>query len=111
MKHLIYIFSIILISSAVSFTQEKKQNQSITQPGIEKQTSGKDSVDVKFIDADGDGINDLRQRQGMKKRKGRMDNFVDKDGDGINDNRCEGLGWSTKGKGRGKGSGRQSGRR
>lgn len=111
MKNLIHIFIMILIVSLNSFSQEKTGKQS-EERGIEKQvqTTG-DSASAKFIDADGDGINDLKQRKGIQKRKGRMDNFIDKDGDGINDNRCEGLGWSSKGKGKGRGSGRHSGKK
>jgi hypothetical protein len=59
----------------------------------------------KFIDENGDGVDDnmagrrMRMRQGMGKGKGKgMDNFVDKDGDGINDNRAHGMGWQGKGK-------------
>lgn len=109
MKTFNYIIFIILITTASSYSQEKQGKQSSSEPGIQKKVENSDSTSAKFIDVDGDGINDLRQRKGMKKRNGRMDNFIDKDGDGINDNRCEGLGWSSKGKGRGKGSGRHSG--
>lgn len=112
MKISYYITFIILSFTVISFAQEKQDNNPAKEPGIEKQTSvNSDSTGAKFIDVDGDGINDARQKKGMKKRKGRMDNFVDKDGDGINDNRSEGMGWSSKGKGRGKGSGKRSGGR
>lgn len=112
MKISYYITFIILSFTVVSFAQEKSDKTPARESGIEKQISAdSDSTGAKFIDIDGDGINDARQKKGMKKRKGRMDKFIDKDGDGINDNRSEGMGWSSKGKGRGKGSGKHSGGR
>jgi len=56
----------------------------------------------KFMDENGDGVDDnmpmkrMRMGKGMGKGKG-MDNFEDKDGDGINDNRACGMGWKAKG--------------
>jgi hypothetical protein len=66
--------------------EDKKKQENILLPEKEK-----------FIDLNGDGINDNEEGKGKQKGKKR-DKFVDKDGDGINDNRCEGLGWGNKGK-------------
>jgi hypothetical protein len=65
---------------------DKKKQENILLPEKEK-----------FIDLNGNGINDKEEEKGKQKGRKR-DKFVDKDGDGINDNRCEGLGWGNKGK-------------
>jgi len=46
----------------------------------------------KFIDTDGDGINDRLQRKQKAIRRGN-DKFIDRDGDGICDDRVNGLGF------------------
>jgi hypothetical protein len=46
----------------------------------------------KFIDTDGDGINDRLQRRQKAIRRGN-DKFIDRDGDGICDDRVSGLGF------------------
>ena len=67
----------------------------------------------KFIDEDGDGIDD-RLAGGRKKLRRGMDKFIDRDGDGICDDRASGLGFrrgkagsrggaSTTGKAKGRG--------
>ncbi|MGE5499721.1 MAG: hypothetical protein ACM3Q2_16740 [Syntrophothermus sp.] len=93
-------------------TDKKEANTSGDVPKMEtpgKHEPEKGAMRGRFIDADGDGINDIApgQKMGMNnmhrmKKKG-MEGFTDKDGDGINDNRAKGMGWSGKGKGHGFG--------
>jgi len=106
------ILFVVLIIVSVSFAQEKIQQEKKsgqveqekkTQPANE--TVKAEKQEVKFIDQNGDGIDDTKQRKGKMKKKGKMDTFEDKDGDGINDNRCQGMGW---GKGSRKGYGKNS---
>jgi len=67
------------------------------------------SVDAKrFIDENGDGIDDRLNNKGKKLQRGK-DRFIDKDGDGICDGRESGVGFrvgSAKGDSD-KGGGRQ----
>ncbi|HEX2961485.1 MAG: hypothetical protein HF309_17595 [Ignavibacteria bacterium] len=131
MKKLFYIFLFIIISSVPFRAQEKTEQKKDTQEksvqtddkksvtdepaGQQQQPTGKlKGFKHKFIDENGDGVDDnmpgrrARMRAGMEKGKGKgMDNFVDKDGDGINDNRAQGMGW--QGKGRKGGLGRHGG--
>lgn len=70
---------------------EEKQNEKINKP-------------QKFIDENGNGIDDRMEKQqkvhqqgdgtgnGNQNRQRMNDHFIDADGDGINDSRCNGLG-------------------
>ncbi|MEI7811846.1 MAG: hypothetical protein WCJ01_05400 [Ignavibacteria bacterium] len=114
MKKIIYI-ALIALLPAILFAQEKasdskeqvKDNDKMQQ---KVETPGKSEADInakstRFIDADGDGINDLRHDGSQKPKfmRKNMEKFTDKDGDGINDNRARGMGWSGKGKPKGFG--------
>jgi len=112
MKTLIKILFVLLMIVSVSFAQEKMtQDKKSEQVEQEKKSPQLDETvkaeyqEQKFVDKNGDGIDDSKQQKGKMKRKGKMDTFVDKDGDGINDNRCQGMGW---GKGSRKGHGKNS---
>ena len=88
-------------------TEPKKKEPIEKDEGIKtEEVRTEDQDTVKFIDENGDGINDNQQGKGLRKRKGRTDKFIDNDGDGINDNRCQGMGW---GKGKQKGHGKHTG--
>ncbi|MCC6398997.1 MAG: hypothetical protein IT282_18430 [Bacteroidetes bacterium] len=68
---------------------------------------------MKFIDENGDGIDDRLGRTGAGRQRGK-DRFIDADGDGICDDRANGLGfrYGKTGTGLGKGSdGKMRGRR
>lgn len=109
--------AVFVLFPCVFFAQEKGTGQKepekagdkpkMEMPG--KHEPEKGMMRGRFIDADGDGINDLApgKKMGMnnmqKMKKKGMEGFTDKDGDGINDNRAKGMGWSGKGKGHGFG--------
>jgi hypothetical protein len=106
---------LLLFAGATAFSQEKEPQRgesNVTAPDATKQT---DSGTERFIDTDGDGIDDAKQRpdenasmEGEKRRRRERarDRFIDADGDGINDNRCGGVGVS-----KGTNKGRRWGRR
>lgn len=59
----------------------------------------------KFIDVDGDGMDDrVAERRGMRRQQGQQDFFIDEDGDGISDHRgfkrVQRQGAGKRGKGR-----------
>jgi hypothetical protein len=92
MKNLALI-SLLLILSAFSApaqtasdTSGKSSDTSATSGSRQKR------VGQKFVDMDGDGIDDRLEREGKKVRRGK-DRFVDADGDGICDDRATGLGF------------------
>ncbi|MCX6151521.1 MAG: hypothetical protein NTX22_13400 [Ignavibacteriales bacterium] len=108
MKTFYKILFLLVFSVAVINAQEKslpkKDGEAKNNEEGKTEIIKKENPDQqKFIDENGDGINDTKQGKGMKKRRGKTDTFVDKDGDGINDNRCQGMGW---GKGKQKGFGK-----
>jgi hypothetical protein len=114
MKKLIIslILSLLFLSISYSQTAEEK-NAKVTQK--ETVTGAK----TKYIDKNGDGINDLLQNKvngkgnayGKTKQemKGNKDRFIDADGDGICDSRAKGLGFKFLGKGPGMGNGFKGG--
>jgi len=65
------------------------QTQQDTTASRERQ---QERVGQKFVDENGDGIDD-RLARGPKGNQRGKDRFVDEDGDGICDNRAEGLGF------------------
>jgi hypothetical protein len=105
------LFASFLIAPTMS-AQEKPSRDSKT--ATEKaQPEKEDQPEVRFVDEDGDGINDnaaqVRERgeqdgSGQQLRTRRRDHFIDQDGDGINDERCSGMGIS-----RGQRRGQQKG--
>jgi len=106
-KILFILVFLTIAASAQDKTEPKKKEPVEKKEEIkseEVKTEDKDAE--KFIDENGDGINDNQQGKGLRKRKGRTDKFIDNDGDGINDNRCQGMGW---GKSRQKGHGKHPG--
>lgn len=125
LKHIaiIFILSTFVVFSQemeVSQLQEKKETKTEktskeTEKSVKQNQGGSqeeflDFKDIekkeKFIDKDGDGINDLKVKEksdksnqdlkekGKNRDKGIRgnDRFIDADGDGINDNRCRGMG-------------------
>jgi hypothetical protein len=98
-KVLFIIYAGILMG--ISSVAQDKGNASTNSPGNKEDKKGQGNITIpekeKFIDLNGNGINDKEEIKGKQKGKNR-DKFVDKDGDGINDNRCDGLGWGNKGK-------------
>jgi hypothetical protein len=107
-KILLILVFFTIAAAAQEKTEPKKKepvekNEEMKTEENKKEDQGKE----KFIDENGDGINDNQQGKGFKNRKGRNDKFVDNDGDGINDNRCQGMGWS---KGKQKGHGKHPGK-
>jgi hypothetical protein len=111
MKTFIKILLIFIFFTMAAVAQDKsepKKNEPVIKQDAEKKEEiTKENQDKdKFIDENGDGIDDNQQGKGLRKRKGRTDKFIDSDGDGINDNRCQGMGW---GKGRQKGHGKHPG--
>lgn len=112
MKSFIKILFFLLIMVSVSSAQEKMTQDKKSEPvEQEKKTQPSDEnvkaekQEEKFVDKNGDGIDNSKQPKGKMKKKRKMDTFEDKDGDGINDNRCQGMGW---GKGNRKGYGKNS---
>lgn len=61
---------------------------------------GAAATSPRFIDEDGDGIDDRASGKGPGIRRGK-DRFVDEDGDGICDTRVGGLGFRQRGSGAG----------
>jgi hypothetical protein len=104
---LVMIFGLTSLNAQEKTTQDKKQEKVEQEKKIPQtdETVKTDNPEQKFVDKNGDGIDDSKQMKGKMKRKGKMDTFEDKDGDGINDNRCQGMGW---GKGSRKGYGKNS---
>lgn len=119
MKKLFYIPLFVILFSASFLAQEKTEQKkdpkektlqtddknTVTEDPGTKPSGKMKGLKHRFIDENGDGVDDnmpgrqMRARMGMGKGKGKgMDNFVDKDGDGINDNRAQGMGWQGKGK-------------
>jgi hypothetical protein len=110
MKTLLKILFILILctiaGNAQDKTEPKKSESAIEKEEIKKEEVKKEEKELqKFVDENGDGIDDNQQGNGLRKRKGQTDKFVDNDGDGINDNRCQGMGW---GKGKQKGYGKHS---
>jgi hypothetical protein len=100
MRKLLFITCAGILFSISSFAQDKGNaaiNSSDNKENKKKQENIVLPEKEKFIDLNGNGINDKEEEKGKQKGRKR-DKFVDKDGDGINDNRCEGLGWGNKGK-------------
>ncbi len=58
------------------------------------------ATSTRFIDENGDGIDDRSMGMGLGNRRGK-DRFVDEDGDGICDTRATGLGFRRRGAGAG----------
>jgi|WetSurMetagenome_2_1015567.scaffolds.fasta_scaffold368795_2 hypothetical protein len=110
MKNLLKILIILVLFTIAVIAQEKTEPKKL-DPSTEKEETKTEEVKKeendkqKFVDENGDGIDDNQQGKGLRKRKGKTDKFVDNDGDGINDNRCQGMGW---GKGKQKGYGKHS---
>ena len=109
MKLFFKILFFLTFSTLVVVAQEKtesKENEAVENKEAKtEEVMKKDQDKEKFVDENGDGINDNQQRKGQKKKKGKTDEFIDNDGDGINDNRCQGMSW---GKGKQKGYGKHS---
>lgn len=111
MKILLKILLFLVFFTTAVAAQDKtesKQKEPVEKQDMTKteEVKKEDQNQEKFIDENGDGINDNQQGKGLRKRKGRTDKFIDNDGDGINDNRCQGMGW---GKGKQKGHGKHPG--
>jgi hypothetical protein len=93
-------------------TNVQENNQSLEKE-IKPEKNNKPPEDMKpdigkekFVDLDGDGINDVRSpkpNMPPNEQKKKVEHFTDKDGDGINDDRARGMGWSSKDKKRGFG--------
>jgi hypothetical protein len=98
----IYIIIFALGFLAAASGQEKEApkpndgSSAKTKATVEKKQQPAEAP--KFIDKNGDGINDNKGQQKRQRGKWNSDKFIDNDGDGINDNRCQGLGWGNKGK-------------
>ena len=73
-------------AQTVSDTSGKSSDTSATTGSEHKR------VGQKFVDENGDGIDDRLAGHGNKVRRGK-DRFVDADGDGICDDRASGLGF------------------
>ncbi|HEX2868151.1 MAG TPA: hypothetical protein VHO03_13980 [Ignavibacteriales bacterium] len=116
MRKLIIISLLMILSSLTLSAQEKTESPKDPQEKSIRTDKPKDDQDTqtpaqklrgqkhKFIDENGDGVDDnapngrMRMRMGQKGNGKGMDNFVDKDGDGINDNRACGMGWQGQGR-------------
>jgi hypothetical protein len=100
MRKLLLITLVTLIISITTFAQDKGNEKTNTQVNKEDTRQNDNNLlpdKEKFIDLNGNGINDYEEQKGKQKGKKR-DKFIDKDGDGINDNRCQGLSWGNSGK-------------
>ncbi|MBN1448422.1 MAG: hypothetical protein JXA28_10870 [Bacteroidetes bacterium] len=113
----IYTIAILLLTAQAVFAQEEpvKEKQTPQQEQAAQQQAAQQRSDIRFVDEDGDGINDNalmrgqrdgRETEGIQIRERRRDHFIDNDGDGINDNRCSGVG-IMQGKRRGQQKGGQ----
>lgn len=78
MKNLIVILISFLALSAAGYAQETKQQE---------EKSSADTVKVVKESKQADDT-----KPGRKDRMRKRDRFIDKDGDGINDRRCTGMG-------------------
>lgn len=96
----IFFLILLAISTSPLLAQEKPENKSAQS--LKQVESDQKDARTKFIDADGDGIDDRVRKdeqsgessagQGRQLRQQRRDRFVDQDGDGIADDRCSGTG-------------------
>jgi hypothetical protein len=105
MKKILTIFLLIGFTSVLQSQSETKQ----TTKSTEKTPPSTTVTKGKFVDKNGDGINDNLKNQptsqqpnlgGIKKPN---DVFIDEDGDGICDRRANGMGFGQKGMGKMKG--------
>ena len=95
MRKLLFIIITTLLFGISIFAQDKGDATTKSPPNMEEKKKQENVVTPekeKFIDLNGNGINDKEEEKGKQKGRKR-DKFVDKDGDGINDNRCQGLNW------------------
>ena len=100
----VFFLILFFVTGSVLYGQnEPKSTEGKTTDKV-KIESG--TVKEKFMDKDGDGINDNIEtkrgnRLGNKFGAGKgKDLFIDEDGDGICDNRANGIGFGAKGKGK-----------
>jgi hypothetical protein len=102
MKLLKIILTIVFLFTLCTFAQQEKEGQKKDQTSKSTDKQAKEKVSnikkAKFIDLNGDGLNDNTQNKKITAPDGKHDKFVDKDGDGLNDNRVQGMGWDKKGK-------------
>ena len=85
MKKPIIILLMIALYSLSAPAQPGPDTSATTRPKQER-------TGQKFVDENGDGINDRLAGQGKGPRRGK-DRFIDRDGDGICDDRAAGLGF------------------
>ena len=102
MKFSKIILIIFFLFSLCVFAQQEKEGLKKEQTSKSGDKKAKENVSNikknKFIDLNGDGLNDNMQNKKITAPDGKHDKFVDKDGDGLNDNRVQGMGWDKKGK-------------
>lgn len=91
MKTLLVV--ILLLLAAVEAPAQVRGDSTASQARLRERSS------QKFLDEDGDGIDDRTGGQGKQRRK---DTFIDRDKDGICDDRAHGLGF-RRGRGMVKG--------
>jgi hypothetical protein len=111
MKPLVLIIALSLALS-VSMMAQSQEKEKASKTKDASQLSGTEKQNAKkelkgFVDTDGDGIDDRKLKtldtepgtpKRTRKRDRKRDHFIDSDGDGINDNRCNGLGFGSKGR-------------
>jgi len=101
MKSITVLLGFTLLVTSVSFSQGVADSTRRQQRASQHRG---------FVDENGDGIDDRGgQRQGRMKQQ--MDRFIDLDGDGICDGRERGLGFQRGKTDGGVGTGKQSGKK
>ena len=85
MNHPLFLILAIVLFAHAAPAQTSADTSATAKPQRERAVK-------KFIDADGDGIDDRLTGKGKELRRGK-DRFIDRDGDGICDDRASGLGF------------------